>query len=218
MYTTRNPKNDKEEDREEINFFYNKVITLCWDLDWWRWGHGGHFLNYTTKSGREIIASRNSGTIRAGDKWEDYLPVTIDSFGFKYGTLFAPAKNERLFGPFGTRRLRSTSGEHVLHLSPNNVCFASPIQVNPLNTSFRIAFKLGGLDVGQHLSCINHVEFVRAIMIFLIGNKPSLGKKILRNTVRKSKFGTILEVLPFGPFGWNVMTKCSITNNDMKRG
>ena len=92
MYTTRNPKNDKEEDREEINFFYNKVITLCWDLDWWRWGHGGHFLNYTTKSGREIIASRNSGTIRAGDKWEDYLPGNYRFFWFQVWDPFRSGK------------------------------------------------------------------------------------------------------------------------------
>ena len=74
MHTTRVPKKDKEEDREEITFFYGKVATLTWDPDRWRWGDGGHFLNYTTKSGREIIASRKPGTTRAGDKWQRYLP------------------------------------------------------------------------------------------------------------------------------------------------
>ena len=74
MHTTRGPKKDKEEDKEEITFFYGKVATLTWDPDRWRWGDGGHFLNYTTKSGREIIASRKPETTRAGDKWQKYLP------------------------------------------------------------------------------------------------------------------------------------------------
>ena len=146
--------------------------------------------------------------------------VTIDSFGLKCGTPFAPAKKRRLFGPFGTRRLRPTNEEHVLHRHPPpiNVCFASLIQVNPLNTSFGIAYKLGGLGVGQHISCMNFVEFIRAIMIVLIGNKSSLEKDFLKNTAIKSKFGTFLEVLPFRPLEWNKMTKCSFTNNGMNRG
>ena len=213
-----NPKMTKKKIGKKSNFF---IIRLSFFVGIWIGGGGDMEATFSSTPLKVVEKSLQVGirgpSVRVINGKIIYR-VTIDSFGFKYGTLFAPAKKERLFGPFGTRRLRSTSGEHVLHLSPNNVWFASPIQVNPLNTSFRIAFKLGGLDVGQHLSCINHVEFVRAIMIFLIGNKPSLGKKILRNTVRKSKFGTILEVLPFGPFGWNVMTKCSITNNDMKRG
>ena len=55
-------------------------------------------------------------------------------------------------------------------------------------------------------------------MVVLIGNKPSMEKEFLKSTARKSKFGTSLEVLPFGPFGWKVMINCSITNNGMKQG
>ena len=68
IHTTHGPKTDKEKDRENITFFYGKVVTLSEDPDQWQWGNGGQFLNYTTKSGREIIASRNSGTTRAGGK------------------------------------------------------------------------------------------------------------------------------------------------------
>ena len=53
--------------------------------------------------------------------------VTIYYFGLKCGTPFAPANKRYLFDLFGTRRLRSTNGVHVLHRhpSPNNVYFAS---------------------------------------------------------------------------------------------
>ena len=64
--------------------------------------------------------------------------ITIYSFGLKFGSPFAPAKKRHLVGHFGTRRLRSTNGEYVLHRHPypNNVCFASPLQVSPLKHKF----------------------------------------------------------------------------------
>ena len=38
MHTTRGPKKDKEDNREEITFFYSKIITFSWDPDRWLWG------------------------------------------------------------------------------------------------------------------------------------------------------------------------------------
>lgn len=40
---------------EEIIFFYDKVATLGWDPNRWRWIDRGRFLNYTTKDGRKSI-------------------------------------------------------------------------------------------------------------------------------------------------------------------
>ena len=72
IHTTRGPK--KEGEQEELTFFYGKEASLGWDPDKWRWKDGGRFLNYTTKGGREFIASSNPGSTRAGDKWQGYLP------------------------------------------------------------------------------------------------------------------------------------------------
>ena len=36
--------------------------------DRWRWSDGSRFLNYSTKSGREAIRSRNPGASRAVEK------------------------------------------------------------------------------------------------------------------------------------------------------
>ena len=70
MHTSRGPKQEGEEDREKVIFFYGKMATLPWDPDRWRWGDGGCFLDYTTKNGREIFSSRNLGATRAADKWQ----------------------------------------------------------------------------------------------------------------------------------------------------
>ena len=74
--TYRGPKDKGEEEKykEEIIFFYGKVATLGWDPDRWRWSNGSHFLNYSTKSGREAIVNRNLGVTRAVEKWQGYLP------------------------------------------------------------------------------------------------------------------------------------------------
>lgn len=58
-----------------------------------------------TNSGREIIASRNPETTRAGHNDKVILRVTIHSFGLMFGILSASAKKRHLFGPFGTRQL-----------------------------------------------------------------------------------------------------------------
>ena len=42
--------------------------------DRWRWKDNGRFLNYTTKEGQEFITNSNSGSTRAEDKWQGYLP------------------------------------------------------------------------------------------------------------------------------------------------
>lgn len=54
--------------RKKIIFFYVEVASLEWDLDRWRWMDGDHFLNYTTKDGKEPISNRNPDATRAGEK------------------------------------------------------------------------------------------------------------------------------------------------------
>ena len=71
IHTNREPK--REGKREEIIFFYGKLDTLGWDRDRWRWIDGGHFLDYTTKDGRDNILNRSPDTTRAADKWQGYL-------------------------------------------------------------------------------------------------------------------------------------------------
>jgi hypothetical protein len=70
--TNRGPTKDGV--KEEVVFFYGKVATLGWDPDRWRWADGGHFLDYTTKAGRDSITNRTPDITRAGDKWQGYLP------------------------------------------------------------------------------------------------------------------------------------------------
>ena len=62
------------------SFSTEKLATLGWDPDRWRWIDGGKFLNYTTKDGRDSITNRNPGTSRAGDKWQGYLPRNYKFF------------------------------------------------------------------------------------------------------------------------------------------
>ena len=72
IHTDRGPK--KEGEKEKIIFFYGKLATLGWDPDRWQWIDKDHFLNYTTKDGRNSIINRNPGTTRAAEKWQGYLP------------------------------------------------------------------------------------------------------------------------------------------------
>ena len=41
--------------KDEITFFYSKTATLGWDSDWWWWVDDSHFLNYTTKLGKDVV-------------------------------------------------------------------------------------------------------------------------------------------------------------------
>ena len=66
MHTNRGPI--REGVKEEVVFFSGKVATLGWDPDRWRWANGGHFLDYTTKAGRDSITNRTPDITRAGDK------------------------------------------------------------------------------------------------------------------------------------------------------
>ena len=72
IQTNRGPT--REGVKEEVTFFYGKVASLGWDPDRWRWADGDHFLDYTTKAGRDSIANRSPDITRAGDKWQGYLP------------------------------------------------------------------------------------------------------------------------------------------------
>ena len=68
IFINRGPK--QEGKKNEVLFFYGKVTTLGWDPDIWRWVDGGHFLNYTTKDGRDSIINRTREILgrRTNDK------------------------------------------------------------------------------------------------------------------------------------------------------
>lgn len=102
IYTNHCPKKDKEKDREEVICFYRKVATFSWDPDRWRWGDGGRFLKYTTKSGRDIIASRNPGAIRRRPSDKATSRFIIDFINHMFGIPFVWTKNMNSFCPFGT--------------------------------------------------------------------------------------------------------------------
>ena len=96
---------------------------------------------------------------------------------------------------------------------PSNVHFASQIQANQLSIHFGTASKQGEHGDGPLLLCTLFMGLELAIMIVLIGSKPCLGKGSLRNSARRSKFGTSCVASCFGPFGLNTMTMCSIMND-----
>ena len=65
--------NKKEGEKKAITFFYGKTTTLQWDPDRWRWVGRCHFLDYTTKIGREYITKRTEGANNATEKWQGDL-------------------------------------------------------------------------------------------------------------------------------------------------
>ena len=67
IQTNRGPKKDGE--RKVIIIFYGTVSALSWDPNRLRWIDGGQFLEYTTKSGRDVIINKNPGTTCVADKW-----------------------------------------------------------------------------------------------------------------------------------------------------
>ena len=107
------------------------------------------------------------------------------------------------------------NGELLLHRhqSPSNVCFVFLILVSRSNANFGIAFKPGEHGDGPRSSCTNFVGFAHAIMLASIGSKFCLGKEFPKSMAKWSKFGTSLGAPRFGPFGLNVMIKCSIMSN-----
>ena len=80
----------KEGEREQIIFFYGNLATLGWDLDRWRWIDGGHFLDYTTKDGRDSIINRNPNTTHAAEKWQGYLP---GNYRFYWSQVWNPLRS-----------------------------------------------------------------------------------------------------------------------------
>ena len=88
IFTNRRPK--KEGEKNEVMFFYSKEATPGWNPDRWRWVDGGHFLDYTTKAGRDSIINRNPGTTRAADKWQGYLP---GNYRFRWSQVWDPLRN-----------------------------------------------------------------------------------------------------------------------------
>ena len=151
MNTSRGPINDKEKDKKKITFCYGKVSLLIGI----RTGGGGEMVaTFSTTPLRVVEKSLEleirGPSVRVINEKVIYR-VIKDSFGLNFGTPFAMARKRRLFGLFGTRRLRPTNEEQVVHRhsSSNNAYFASSIQVSLLNTSFRIVYKLEGLAVGN---------------------------------------------------------------------
>ena len=140
--------------------------------------------------------------------------VITGSIGLKVGTHSAWVKKPRSCGPSGTKQWQFMNGGLALHwhLSLSNSSFAFLTQVSQSSINFGIAFKLGGHGDGPCLSCTNYVGLELVTMIVLIGSMPCLGKGFLRNIIKRSRFGTSLGVLYFGPFGLSATTKCSTMN------
>ena len=91
------------------------------------------------------------------------------------------------------------------------------ILVNRSHTSFGIVSKPGGFGGKPPTPCMNFAGSGPAITTLSVGLKPCSEKKILNGMRRWAKFGTSWEVLSFGLFGLNAMTKFSTTNNGIKR-
>ena len=111
IHTNRGPKNDGV--KEEVIFFYNKVGTLGWDPDRWRWFDGGHFLDYTTKDGCDSIINKNLGTTLMADKWQGYLPNNYRFYWLQVGIRSGPEKKPHLCGQSSTKMLTLMSGPSI---------------------------------------------------------------------------------------------------------
>ena len=141
----------------------------------------------------------------------------IGSTGRKFGTHSDLGNKQRSFGQSGTKRSLLTSGGHALHLplSLSSVFFASQTLASRLSINSGTASKQEGHGDGPCSLCMNSAGLEQAIMTASIGNKFYLGKGFPKSMVKKLKCGTFLEVLRFGPYGSNTMTKFSIMNNSM---
>ena len=132
---------------------------------------------------------------------------TTSFIGLRCGICFGPGKKPRSCGPFGIKQWQLMYEGLALHqrLSPNDVPFASQTWVNRSNTNPGIAFKLGGHGDGPHLSCMNYVGLELATMIVLSKSKLCLGKGLLRNLAKISKFGHLLHGITF----WTIWFECN---------
>ena len=77
------------------------------------------------------------------------------------------AKRLHSCGSFDIKHWHLLNGGLALHwrLFPSNVSYATHIRTNRSNTNFGTTFKLGRHRNGPHLSCMNFVGLVLAIMI-----------------------------------------------------
>ena len=137
---------------------------------------------------------------------------TTSSSGPMCGIRFGLGTKLLSCGPFGIKLWQLTNGGLASHWLPF-ISSASQTRVNQSNIKFGIAFKRGKPGGGPCSSCMNYVGFEPATMIVFIGNKLCLGKGFLRNSSKRSNFGTFFVVLHFGLFGLSAMTKCSTMNN-----
>ena len=190
---------------------------MGWHPDRWQWIDEGHFLDYTTKDGRDSIINRNPGTTRAVDKWQGYLPGNLGFIGPKFGTHCGQGKKLRSSNQSSITRLRSMNGGHVLHhpLSLSNVSLVSLTLANRPSINFGTASKQEGHGDGPHLLCMNFVGSERATTTVSTGNKLCSGKGSLKSMGNRLKCGTSLDISQFGPFGLNATTRCLIRNNGM---
>ena len=168
--TNRVPKNEGEQ--EKIIFFYDKLTSLGWDPNRWRWFDGEYFLNFTTKDVTSLSIRAQVPPMRAISDKVTY-PITTSFTGCKFGTCSEQAKKPFLCGRFGTKRLSLMCGGPLLRRPPfsSNVCFVSPILVSPLSINFGVASKLEGFGVGLLASCTKFAGFGWGITAILIGNK-----------------------------------------------
>ena len=213
--TNRGSTRDGE--KEEVVFFYGKVITLGWDLDRWRWPMAVTSSIILPRPAETLLSIGPPASLGQVTNDKVILPAITKKFGHKCGILFVVARKPPSLYQFGIRQLRWMNGEsELLWLAfPNNVYFASQTLANRWNTNFGIAFKHDGLDGGLPTLCMNYVELGHATLIASIGSKPFSVKKSRTNSARWLKFGISSVGLSFGPFGWNRMTRCSTKNNDM---
>ena len=144
--------------------------------------------------------------------------ATINFIGRKCGIRSALVKKPLSFGQYGTNLLPSMNGGHesLRSLFQSNASFASLTQVSLSNTNFGIASELGGHGDGPLSSCMNFVGLGLVTMTTSTGNNPHSGKGFLVNMVKRLKLGTSLGVLHCGPFGSNIMIRCSTMKNGMK--
>ena len=85
-------------------------------------------------------------------------------------------------------------------ISKQCVFFVVLTQVNGLNTSYRIAFKLGELDDGPLSSYKNYVGSEQVIMTVFIENKLSSRREFLRSSPRKMKIWHLLHGITLWTF------------------
>jgi hypothetical protein len=190
------------------------VATLGWDPNRWRWIDQGRFLNYTTKDGRESIINRNPCTTHATYKWQGY---SLSNYRFHWSQVWDLLRSgkETAFMWSIWHKVVDVD-EWRVYIAPASISKQCVFYL--LNTSESVKHKLW--DCIQARRAWRWATFImHELYKVRTGNynsfdwKQALFGDMVSNKYEKCvKFGTSLGVLHFGPFGLNVMTKCSIIN------